>query len=198
MAAVLVRPLAALGVSPNAVTAATVLLAVTAACLFARADATTAHWAAGLFVLARFLDHCDGVLARATGRTSPFGHHFDYIAGAISYGALFIGIGIGFSGGALGPWPGIAGVLIGSCISVNMTLRVRMEAAGRIAGGYPGAFGFELEDGIYLIAPATWLGWLGPFFVLAAVGAAIFCLWTVARFMRDTGGQSDRRDAGDA
>ncbi len=45
-------------------------------------------------------------------------------------------------------------------------------------------FDCELADGIYLIAPVTWMGWLGPFFVLASVGAAIYCLvpaWRVVR-----------------
>ncbi len=49
------------------------------------------------------------------------------------------------------------------------------------AVGYPGVAGFELEDGIYLIAPATWFGWLEPFFVAAGIGAAVYCLWTAWR-----------------
>ncbi|MDA0998869.1 MAG: hypothetical protein O2944_11785, partial [Proteobacteria bacterium] len=46
------------------------------------------------------------------------------------------------------------------------------------AVGYPGFAGFELEDGIYLLAPVTWLGFLYPFFVAAGIGATIYCAWT--------------------
>ena len=181
----LVRPLAAAGVPADAVTMASALLAILAAALFARGTAAAADWAAALFVLARFLDHVDGELARAAARTTTFGRHFDAIVGAVSYAALFIGIGVGLSGGSWGSWPGIAGAGIGAFVGLNMILRVRMTA-GEDAPGYPGAGGFELEDGIYLIAPVTWIGWLGPFFALACAGAAIFCTWTVVKFLRKT------------
>ncbi len=55
---------------------------------------------------------------------------------------------------------------------------------GGEAGGYPALWGFELEDGIYLVAPITWLGGLDWFFILAASGQMIFCLWMLARYLR--------------
>ncbi len=50
--------------------------------------------------------------------------------------------------------------------------------------GYPGWAGFELEDGIYLLAPVTWLGWLEPFLVAAGIGATVYLLWTLGRVSR--------------
>ena len=50
--------------------------------------------------------------------------------------------------------------------------------------GYPGIGGFELEDGIYLIAPITWLGWLTPFFVAASIGASIYLFWTLGLVLK--------------
>jgi hypothetical protein len=47
--------------------------------------------------------------------------------------------------------------------------------------GYPRLAGFELEDGIYLLAPLAWLGFLTPFFVAAGIGAVVYCLWTLGR-----------------
>ena len=44
-------------------------------------------------MLSAWLDHCDGELARATGRTSRFGHYFDYLAATLAYSALFLGAG---------------------------------------------------------------------------------------------------------
>ncbi len=41
-------------------------------------------------------------------------------------------------------------------------------------GPYPRWGPFELEDGIYLIGPITWLGGLAGFFVLGALGQIVF------------------------
>ena len=55
--------------------------------------------------------------------------------------------------------------------------------AGQGTANYPGFAGFELEDGIYLIAPIVWLGWAQPFFVGAGLGAGLYGLWTLAQFI---------------
>ncbi len=188
LAALMVRPLVRTPVTPNQITAVTLLLALGAACLFAQGDARSANWGAGLFVLARFLDHFDGELARLTGKKSRLGYYFDYIAGALSYTALFVGIAIGLAAGPLGGWAlalGAAGA--GSAIIslfINLDIDKQMVLADGEATGYPGFAGFELEDGIYLIAPMTWLGWLSPFFVLCGIGAAVYCLWTAWTLLR--------------
>ena len=188
LASIMVRPLARTPVTPNQITAVTLLLALGAAYLFAQGDARAANWGAGLFVLARFLDHFDGELARLTGRKSRLGYYLDYIAGALSYTALFVGIGIGLAAGPLGGWTyalGAAGA--GSAIIslfINLDIDKQRELTDGEATGYPGFAGFELEDGIYLIAPITWLGWLSPFFVLCGIGAAVYCLWSAWSLMK--------------
>ena len=59
-------------------------LGVAAGGLFACGEARAAGWGAALFMLARFVDHADGELARLTGRTSRIGYCYDYVAGALS------------------------------------------------------------------------------------------------------------------
>ncbi len=180
VARVLVRPLAATPVTPNQVTALTLVLAVIAAVLFASGEAARANLAAGLFVLARFLDHFDGELARLTGNSSHLGYLFDYFAGAGSYCVLFLGIGIGLTASSLGGWSlalGIAGAL-SAVVAMPLNLGIDSASESTDAVGYPGFAGFELEDGIYLIAPITWLGFLREFFVLAGIGAVVYLLWT--------------------
>ncbi len=187
IARILVRPLAGTPIAPNHITAISLLLALAAAALFALGDPAAANWGAGLFVLARFLDHFDGELARLTGRTSRLGYDFDYVTGGASYAALFAGIGVGLTGGALGGWAlllgaaGAASALIG--LFLNLELDRQLGLTDGEAVGYPGFAGFELEDGIYLIAPVTWLGWLEPFLVAAGIGAVIYCLWTAWRLV---------------
>lgn len=192
-ARVLVKPLARTPVTPNQLTTVTLVLALTGAGLFATGDPGLAGWAAGLFVLARFLDHFDGELARLKGVASRFGYYFDYVAGAVSYAALFLGIGIGLAAGPLGPWAlllalaGSASALLsmGLNMGIDKTLAEEKGSGGESdAIGYPGYAGFELEDGIYLLAPITWLGFLTPFFVFAGTGATAYCLWSIWHLWR--------------
>ena len=100
----------------------------------------------------------------------------------MSYAALFAGIGVGLAGGALGGWAyllGAAGTTAAlASLFVNLALDKEAGLADGDAVGYPGFAGFELEDGIYLIAPFTWLGWLEPFFVASGIGAAVYFLWS--------------------
>ncbi len=193
LARILVAPLARTPVTPNQITAFTLVLALVGAALIARGGEASVNWGAGLFVLARFLDHFDGELARLTGKTSRFGYYFDYAVGGIGYAALFGAMGLGLSGGVLGAWAlwlGAAGV-VAALLSMILNLDIDRAsndtegvAAGDDAVGYPALAGFELEDGIYLLAPVAWLGWLMPFFVAASIGAAVYCLWTAATLIR--------------
>lgn len=179
-----VKPLARTPVSPNQITTLSLLLAFGAGWLYPSGDRGAANWAAGLFVLARFIDHADGELARLTGKSSRFGYYYDYVVGALSSTALFVGVGIGLSEGALGNWLVIAGVTAGLCAPIAMGLAIGVDARlGTGARGYPGFGGFELEDGIYLLAPITWLGALMPFLVLASIGQVIFCFWMLMKFV---------------
>ena len=163
-------------------------MALTGAGLLATGDPVHANWGAGLFVLARFLDHFDGELARQKNMKSRLGYYLDYVSGALSYAALFLCIGIGLRDSALGPWAIALGAAGAASAILSMFLNVGIDKAGDLkdgnAVGYPDFAGFELEDGIYLIAPVAWAGLLMPFFAAAGVGAAIYCLWTLATLAR--------------
>ncbi len=109
--------------------------------------------------------------------------------GGLSFGALFLGIGIGLRDGALGDFAivlGLAGVAA-AVISLFLNLQIDRQRAndGKLeAVRYPSFAGFELEDGIYLLAPITWLGLLSPFFVAASIGAAAYSVWTFWTLLR--------------
>ncbi len=184
IARVAVKPLVRTAVTPNHVTLVTLLLAIAGAALLAVGEPTLANWGAGVFVLARFLDHFDGELARQKGMSSRFGYYFDYATGGLSYGALFLCIGIGLRHGALGGWAlalGLAGT-VSAVVSMFVNVQIDKHQGGdgdRDAVRYPAFAGFELEDGIYLLAPITWLGFLTPFFAAAGVGATVYCLWSL-------------------
>ncbi len=184
LARVLVRPLISTGITPNQMTTITVIFAFAGAWLIATGHPPHIHIGAALFALARFLDHFDGELARQTGQTSKFGYYYDYVAGASSYAALFIGLGVAFEDGWLGEWSAVLGAAGALSAFAAMILSLDIDKrAGEGTAGYPGYAGFELEDGIYLIAPIIWLGWAQPFFVGASVGAVIYGLWTLISFI---------------
>ena len=185
----LVRPLAKTPITPNQLTLITVLVAFSGAGFLATGDRDYADIGAGLFVFARFLDHFDGELARLKMMTSKFGYYLDYAAGAGSYAALFFGLGIGLRDGFLQDWSiflglmGASAAMVGAVSNIAMDRSVGNDETGD-AIGYPGFAGFELEDGIYLLAPITWMGFLEPFFFAAAIGAAVYGLWTLIQWYR--------------
>lgn len=185
LARLLVRPLVGTPVGPNHITTLSLALGLGAASLYATGETTAANWAAVLFVLARFIDHADGELARLTGKTSRFGYYYDYAVGGVSSAALFAGLGVGLSDGVLGRWALATGLVAGLCALLATGLGVGVDSRrGGEAGGYPALGGFELEDGIYLIAPITWLGGLPAFLVLGGLGQVVFCAWMLVRFVR--------------
>jgi phosphatidylglycerophosphate synthase len=183
IARVLVRPLVNTPVTPNHVTALTLIIALAGAGMMASGDPVLVSWGAGLFVLARFLDHFDGELARQKKLQSRFGYYFDYVSGATSYGALFFCIGVGLNQGPLGSWALVLGTAgaVSAILSMFLNLDIDKIQGGDESGdavGYPGIAGFELEDGIYLLAPITWAGYLMEFFVAAGIGATVYTIWT--------------------
>jgi CDP-diacylglycerol--glycerol-3-phosphate 3-phosphatidyltransferase len=85
----LVGALAAVGVTPNALTLAGVLGNAGAAYL----AATGEFLAAGIVMLiASSLDLLDGALARATGKATDFGSVFDAVMDRVSEGAVLFGL----------------------------------------------------------------------------------------------------------
>ena len=171
----LVRPFVRTRLRPNHITTLSLALGVAAGLLFARGETRAAGWGAALFMLARFVDHADGELARLTGQTSRIGYYYDYVAGALSSVALFAGIGVGYAGRPLGGWALALGLAASVAALAAMGFGLAADARrGSGEGPYPQWGPFELEDGIYLIGPITWLGGLAGFFMLGALGQIVF------------------------
>ncbi|MBT5110733.1 MAG: CDP-alcohol phosphatidyltransferase family protein [Rhodospirillaceae bacterium] len=184
LAAILVRPLVKTPVTPNHVTTLSLAVGLVGAGLLAAGESSLANWGAGLFMVARFLDHFDGELARQSGKTSRFGYLYDYVAGCLSYSALFLALGIGLRDGLAGQWSIVIGVVIAPIILTTTLMAIKYsDESGGDSDDYPVFAGFELEDGIYLIGPIVWAGWIEPFFLLGAAGVVIFAAWTGVRFL---------------
>ncbi len=182
LARILAKPLVRTPIHPNHITTLGLLIGLAAAWLFSLGDRDAANWAAALFVLAAFLDHVDGELARLAGKTSRFGHYYDHVVSGITYTAGFIGIGIGMSHGVLGWWAIPLGFLAGISITLILSVRLGMEIKhGKESIRQRNFAGFQAEDVLYVVGPVTWLGGMMPFLVAAGVGAPLFLIWVIWR-----------------
>ena len=186
-----VRKLLPLPITPNQLTILSLLLALVGAGCLTLNDLIIANLGAGIFVFARFFDHFDGELARQKNLSSVTGYYLDYLAGGISYASLFVCLGIRFQNGYLGEWSLILGFLGATsaltCLLLNLKIdnesqKIRQDEGESV--GYPSFLGFELEDGIYLLAPITWLGGLEMFFYPACFGAITYGIWTLFQLLK--------------
>ncbi len=172
-------PLARTPLQPNHVTTLSLLAGMAGAGCYALGSRPAQNWGAALYILSIFLDHCDGELARLTGRTSAFGHAYDRAVDLIVKLAVFVAMGAGLGVAGLGARGLLMGLVAGAAFVVIFLLRSRIAAARGRMPGQPGVGGFEIEDILYLVAPITWLGWLPGFLSLAALGAPGFALWSL-------------------
>lgn len=179
----LVRPLVATAVTPNHLTALRLATGVGACALLAPGIPSWQVWAGVLWVVSTFLDYADGELARLGGKSSAWGHLFDYATDVLCNALFFVALGIGEHGGPLGWWAVPIGALAGGSIVAASMLAEAIEQ--RQGGGeklVPSAGGIDLEHVMYLFGPAAWLGLLLPLLVGAAIGgplavATLTLLW---------------------
>lgn len=181
----LVKPLVNTPVHPNHMTGLSLVFGIAAAVLFAQGDPVLAHWAAGLFMIAVFLDHTDGELARLAGKSSSFGKYFDSAVNCTNYTLMFISIGYGLSFGELGQWALILGLAAGLSNPIILFMRLSTERRhGSQSVAHPKYAGIEIEDIIYLIGPITWFGGLKYFFLAYGIGSFGYFTWTLWNAVR--------------
>lgn len=181
----MIAPLIQTRISPNSLTTARLLVGLSAVAAFAAGSYLWTNIAALLVIVSNVLDHTDGELARATGKTSRFGHVYDLSSDALIHVLLFIGIGFGLRNSPLGHWAVTLGIISGCAVTMIFWLRLRIEQQlGKAGVRQPSFGGFEAEDVLYLIPLVTLTGGLQTFLSLAAVGAPAFLLWVVFESIR--------------
>lgn len=161
-------------VTPNALTAAGMMLCAAAAVLiwFADHDPWLIYWSAAiLFVVGSILDILDGALARFGGRTTPFGAFLDSISDRVSEGFVLTAVALVFSrhGNAVALAFAIAAMAGSFLVSYarakaellglrgDVGLGSRAERVAVIAGGLVLAPWGGLQWAIYFLAATAWL-----------------------------------------
>lgn len=136
-----VRVFAALPVTPNQITALSLMIGVWACYLFYPGDYRSTVIAAVLFTLSYILDNCDGAIARLKGLSSEFGKRFDTFVDWFVNNLFFIALGWGEwtrSDEQFWFWCGIAAAIGGTINYIIDQVRDTQENAGgaqRVHGG---------------------------------------------------------------
>jgi len=175
-----ILPLVETPVTPNHLTTVRLVSGLAACACFAIGTREYDIWGGWLWLFSAFMDRADGELARVSGKTSPWGHRYDMFCDTTITSLFFLSAGIGLRHGFLGNWAillgalGTAGVFAAEILA-EMIDRKKADTGDK---AYPGIWGFDFDDVLYLFAPVVWLGWQMPFVVGAAVGAPAFAALT--------------------
>jgi CDP-diacylglycerol---glycerol-3-phosphate 3-phosphatidyltransferase len=169
-----VRSLAQTRVTPNALPATGVSLCLAAAVLvpFGTRHAILFYWlGAAVFVIGSVLDILDGALARAGGKSTPFGAFFDSTTDRVGEGAMLAAIGLVFTragndvaviftiiavaGSFLVPYVRAKAEALG--LRGDVGLGSRAERVVVITAGLVFAPWGGLQWAIYLLAATSWV-----------------------------------------
>jgi archaetidylinositol phosphate synthase len=180
LAKAVVAAIRGLPVSPNALTALGMLVGIISGVLYAEGTRGAMIGGSLLFMVAVWMDHVDGEFARATGKTSRFGHYFDHVAAMTSYCAMFVGAGFGLRDTWLGEWAVPCGIAAGVSVALIFSIRLWQETVfGKETTVQTVRAGFEIEDTLYAVGPITWVGLMSPFVAAAGVGTPIYLIYAI-------------------
>jgi archaetidylinositol phosphate synthase len=181
----LVRPLIGTRVRPNHITSLRLIFGIAACGAFAWGGPQGMGWGGGLWLVSAFLDRADGELARLGKLMSPGGHLYDYYADVFVNALFFVAIGVGLRHGWLAHWSMPLGLLTGGAIFLSSIFAEWLEQRSPPGTrAYPGKWGFDPDDALYLMAPLAWLGWLSFILVGSAIGATLIMILTGVRLLR--------------
>lgn len=180
IARVCILPLVNTPVTPNHLTILRLITGLLACTGFAIGTQQGNLWGGIFWLLSAFLDRADGELARVSGKTSEWGHKFDYFCDVTVTALFFVGIGIGLRESALGFWTIAMGISAAAGVVAAEILAEIIDQAQKDTGekAYAGFAGFDFDDVLYLFAPVVWLNLHYPFLIGASIGAPIFALIT--------------------
>ncbi len=182
----LVGPLSNSWVTPNHLTTVRLLVGLAAAAALLPGTYAWSNAGALLLVLSNFLDHCDGQLARISGKSSRAGHLYDLASDALVTILVFVAIGIGVATHLSLPVPAaVLGCIAGCAIALIFYLRMQIEQrVGKAGTAQASLGGFETEDVLYLLPIATLCDRTASLLIAAAIVAPLYAAWVVFEYWR--------------
>jgi phosphatidylglycerophosphate synthase len=186
-----VSPLVGTGVTPNHLTTLRLLTGLGACALVATGERTWQVAAAGLWVLSAFLDRADGELARIGDMMSEAGHRYDYLADLWINALVFAAAGWGVRHGWMGVWSVPFGLLT---MIAMLVCWIAGEAYQKRDGAhrkpYAGRWGFDLDDGLYLLALPIAFSQMGFVLIGAGLVTSVMAVAILVRLHRLKGRQA--------
>jgi phosphatidylglycerophosphate synthase len=152
----LARPLIALGVTPNQITAFHLAMGLVIVAAIAWGAPQANLWAGIAWLVACLLDRLDGEVARIGNLSSPWGHQFDFFVDNVLSALFFVALGVGLRNAPLGAWAVGAGLVAGAN---QFILNHVAEAFDSTADGekiLASKWGFDADDALYLLGPLLW------------------------------------------
>jgi phosphatidylglycerophosphate synthase len=182
----LVSPLSESWVTPNHLTTVRLLVGLAAAAAFVPGTYVFCNVGALLMAVSNFLDHCDGELARISGKSSRIGHVYDLASDALVTVSVFVALGIGVGSRVPLPLPPAAlGCIAGCAIALIFYLRMQIEHRVGKAGTLQASLGgFETEDVLYLFPIATLCDRTASLLIAAAAVAPLYAVWVTIEYWR--------------
>lgn len=183
----LVRKLVNAGVTPNAVTVASFIIALSAAITVVAVGPVTG---VAIWLLSRVGDGLDGVLARMTGLSSAFGGFLDITVDMAAYSAMVLAFAIIFPQHALAWSAVLAGYVI--VITTTLALSDAARSGGAMVGSTDRTFQFTrgiTEAGETNVAYAVWalwpdqMHWTIWLWVAALVSTSVQRVWVARRVL---------------
>jgi phosphatidylglycerophosphate synthase len=179
----LARPLIALGVTPNQITALHLALGLGVVGAAAWGTPQSNLWAGIVWLFACLLDRLDGEVARIGNLSSPWGHKFDFFVDNLLGALFFLGLGVGLRDAPFGTWAVGCGVVA----AINLfVLNHVAEAFDSSADGekiLASKWGFDADDAFYLLGPLLWVpaAWREWAAILAAGATSFFLILFLRR-----------------
>jgi len=174
-----IRLLAQTGVTPNALSAMAFVTALVAATCVAAGFPVVGI---GVWLVSRVGDGLDGILARETGRSAPFGGYLDITLDMAAYSAMVVGFAL------LHPDLGVvwAMVLAGYVLAITTTLALSnaVAATGRRVSETNRTFQFTTgmaEAGETTVMYVLWVAFPGWVRALAWVWVAMLLVTVIQR-----------------
>lgn len=185
LARIVVRPLVGTDVTPNHLTTLRLATGALACALLLPGERSFDLWAGGLWLASAFLDRADGELARISHMSTPGGHLYDYVADNLVNSGFFVALGIGLRHSTMGDTMIAVGLWTGVALFVCGYWSEGLEdIEGPSVKAYSGAFGFDPDDLLYVLAPILWLGLNAQLLIAASFGGTFMMLLTGWRLRR--------------
>ncbi len=178
-----IQPLVNTAITPNHLTGVRLLSGLLACACFAIGTDASNLWGGIIWIFSAFMDRADGELARVTGKSSEWGHRFDYLTDVSVTVLFFFSIGIGLRDESIGYWSLVLGLAAAAGVLAAEILAEAIDQEKQDTGekAYPGFAGFDFDDILYLLPVVVWLDWHYPFLIGASVGAPAFAMLTMYR-----------------